>query len=173
MKGKWAEGIEPRNFVWVIKDSLAICERPGGYGEHHRRVRRQEEIIWVRQHDFDLLYSLIAGSHNLHNYQELGMPFRHRPWPAHDHLAEFMKALFVEIRSAISAGQKVLLHKESVGERLCGLMAAYLLWAGLVPTGPQVTAIAERIFQQRLGPHGRELVEIAMSMETRQETTQQ
>ena len=84
-----------------------------------------------------------------------------------------MEVLFIEIRSAISAGQKVLLHKESVGERLCGLMAAYLLWAGLVPTGPQVTAIAERIFQQRLGPHGRELVEIAMSMETRQETTQQ
>jgi hypothetical protein len=82
-----------------------------------------------------------------------------------------MEAIFIEIRSAISAGQKVVVHKELVEERLCGLMAAYLLWAGLVPTGPQVTAIAERIFQQRLGPHGRELVEIAIGMEPEQETT--
>ena len=34
MKGKWAQGIQPRNFAWVIKDKLAICERPG-------RLRRQ------------------------------------------------------------------------------------------------------------------------------------
>ena len=171
MKGKWAEGIEPRNFVWVIKDSLAVCERPGGYGEHHRRVRRQEEIIWVRQNHFDVLYSLIAGSHNLHNYEELGMPFRHRPWPAHDQLAQYMEVLFTEIQGAMTAGLQVLVHKEEVGERLCGLMAAYLLWAGLVQTGPQVTALAERIFQQRLGPHGRELVEIAVGMEHQQEDT--
>ena len=170
MKGKWAEGIEPRNFVWVIKDSHAICERPGGDVEHHRRVRRQEEIIWVRQHQFDVLYSLITGSHNLHNYEELGMPFRHRPWPLHDQLAQYMEVFFTEIHGAIAAGLKVLVHKEDVGERLCGLMAAYLLWAGLVPTGPQVTAIAERIFQQRLGPHGRELVEIAIGMESKKES---
>ena len=171
MKGKWAEGIEPRNFVWVINDALATCERPGGYGEHHRRVRRQEEIIWVRQHRFDVVYSLIAGSHNLHNYEELGMPFRHRPWPLHDQLAQYMEVLFTEIRGAVNAGLRVLVHKEEVDERLCGVMAAYLLWAGLVPDGPQVTAIAERIFQQRLGPHGRELVEIAISMEPSEESS--
>ncbi|MEY2406052.1 MAG: hypothetical protein QOG39_968, partial [Acidimicrobiaceae bacterium] len=28
MKGKWAQGIQPRNFAWVIKDKLAVCERP-------------------------------------------------------------------------------------------------------------------------------------------------
>ena len=52
VKGKWAQGIEPRNFRWVIKGSLAVCERPGGYGPNHRRVRRQEEIIWVREQGF-------------------------------------------------------------------------------------------------------------------------
>ena len=30
MKGKWAQGIQPRNFAWILKDKLAICERPGG-----------------------------------------------------------------------------------------------------------------------------------------------
>ena len=29
MKGKWAAGIPPRNFTWVIKDHLAVSERPG------------------------------------------------------------------------------------------------------------------------------------------------
>ncbi|MGZ0216795.1 MAG: hypothetical protein ACKVKP_12180, partial [Acidimicrobiales bacterium] len=80
MKGKWAAGIEPRNFAWVMKDQLAVCERPGGYGANHRRVRRQEEIIWLRQQGFDIVFSLIPGSHNLNNYRELGLPFAHRPW---------------------------------------------------------------------------------------------
>ena len=54
-KGKWAQGIRPRNFHWVIADSLAICERPGGYGANHRKVRRQEEIIWVREQGFTVV----------------------------------------------------------------------------------------------------------------------
>ena len=29
LKGKWARGIEPRMFCWVIKDRMAACERPG------------------------------------------------------------------------------------------------------------------------------------------------
>ena len=44
-KGKWAQGIQPRQFSWVIKEQLAVCERPGGYGTNHRRVRRQEEVL--------------------------------------------------------------------------------------------------------------------------------
>jgi hypothetical protein len=40
-KGKWAQGIPPRNFAWIMKDRLAVSERPGGYGANHRRVRRQ------------------------------------------------------------------------------------------------------------------------------------
>ena len=52
MKGKWAAGIPPRNFAWVIKDRLAVSERPGGYARTHRRVRRQEEIIWIREQGF-------------------------------------------------------------------------------------------------------------------------
>ena len=53
LRGKWALGITPRNLTWIIKDKLAICERPGGFGANHRRVRRQEEIIWLRENEFD------------------------------------------------------------------------------------------------------------------------
>ena len=80
LRGKWALGITPRNLTWIIKDRIAICERPGGYGENHRRVRRQEEIIWIRENGFGCVISLIPAPHNLHNYDELGVPYRHRPY---------------------------------------------------------------------------------------------
>ena len=59
MKGKWAAGIPPRNFTWVIKDHLAVSERPGGFSVNHRRVRRQEEIIWLRVQGFGRVISLL------------------------------------------------------------------------------------------------------------------
>ena len=164
MKGKWADGIQPRNFAWVIKDQLAACERPGGYGAHHRRVRRQEEIIWIRQQGFDLVISLIPSPHNLHNYEELGLPYVHRPWPPHEQLPAYLPELHREIRDALAAGQKVLIHKEEVEDRVCGLTAVHLVMTDLVPSGPQATAIVERIFQRRLGPVGRELVELALDL---------
>lgn len=171
MKGKWADGIQPRNFAWVIKDQLAACERPGGYGAHHRRVRRQEEIIWIRQQQFDIVISLIPSPHNLHNYDELGLPYLHRPWPSHDHLPQFLGSVQAEIAGALAAGRKVLLHKEEVGDRVCGLTAAHLVMSGLVPSGPQATAVVERIFHRRLGPVGRELVELALDSRDAESTT--
>ena len=45
LRGKWALGITPRNFTWFMKDKLAVCERPGGYGDNHRRVRRQDSCV--------------------------------------------------------------------------------------------------------------------------------
>ena len=81
MRGKWAQGIEPRHFTWVIKDKVAVCERPGGYGSAHRKVRRQEEIIWIRQNDFDFVVSLCSSNQNLHNYEEMGCLLYTSPSP--------------------------------------------------------------------------------------------
>ena len=69
-----------------MKDKLAVCERPGGYGDNHRRVRRQEEIIWLRENGFGCLISIIPAPHNLHNYDELGLPYLHRPFTGTDDL---------------------------------------------------------------------------------------
>ena len=80
MRGKWAQGIEPRHFTWVIKDKVAVCERPGGYGSAHRKVRRQEEIIWIRQNNFDFVVSLCRSNQKLHNYEEMGVPLHHVPF---------------------------------------------------------------------------------------------
>jgi hypothetical protein len=101
MKGKWAQGIEPRNFAWVVKDKFAVCERPGGYGANHRRVRRQEEIIWIREQGFTCVISLIPSPHNLHNYDELGVTWRHRPFASHDDEQKFVAGFFPEFPTVV------------------------------------------------------------------------
>ena len=159
-KGKWAQGIRPRNFHWVINDRLAVCERPGGYGANHRKVRRQEEIIWVREQGFTCVVSVTAAPHNLHNYDELGVVWRHRPVPD-DELAAFAAGFFTELRQMLQNGERVLIHSEELGDRVCGLVAGYLLWNSLVDTAPRTVTVIERLTQRQLGPIGREMVATA------------
>lgn len=164
MKGKWAQGIRPRNFSWVIKDRFAVCERPGGYGANHRRVRRQEEIIWVREQGFTRVISLIPASHNLHSYTELEVAWLHRPFPAHEDAEVVMAGLFPELEALLGQGHKVLLHGDEMGDRLAGLVAAYVIWSGLVPDSPKATMLVERMLTRQIGPVGRELVALAPNL---------
>jgi hypothetical protein len=160
-KGKWAQGIQPRNFAWVIKDRLAICERPGGYGANHRRVRRMEEIIWLREQGFGTVISIIPSPHNLHNYDELGLPYLHRPFTGNDDPREVLGPLYKEIHDLLAKGTKVMVHGEEVGDRLAGVMGGYVRWAGMVPEGPHAVAIIERITGRQLDPLGRSFVALA------------
>lgn len=164
MKGKWAQGIQPRNFAWVIKDRLAVCERPGGYGPNHRRVRRQEEIIWIREQAFTCVISLIPSPHNLHNYDELGVSWLHRPFGPHDDARTVLKELYPELRQLLSDGGKVLVHGEELGDRIAGLMGGFLLWSSMVPHSPQAVSIIERIVHRQMGPVGRGLVATAADL---------
>jgi len=164
MKGKWAQGIQPRNFSWVVKDKLAVCERPGGYGANHRRVRRQEEIIWIREQGFTCVISLIPSPHNLHNYDELGVVWRHRPITQGDDAVRFVASFFPELRMMLSENQKVLIHQDELGDRVSGLMAGFLLWSGMVESGPQAISITEQLVHRQLGPTGRQLVTIAAEL---------
>ncbi|MDY7105217.1 MAG: hypothetical protein S0880_28865 [Actinomycetota bacterium] len=160
-KGKWAQGITPRNFAWVIKDKLAVCERPGGYGPNHRRVRRQEEIIWIREQGFTCVISLLPARHNLHNYDELGVAWRHRPIVAGERRDLDVLSLFAEIRDLLDSGNRVIIHRDELGDLVAGLMAGYLVWTNMVPAGPKAISIVEQITQRRLGPKGREFVTVA------------
>jgi hypothetical protein len=164
MKGKWAQGIQPRNFAWVITDHLAVCERPGGYGANHRRVRRQEEIIWIREQGFTMVVSLIPSPHNLHNYDELGVAWRHRPLGAADEARGFLADFYPELAELLADGGKVLVHQDELGDRISGVIGGYLLWSGLIPTGPQAISVVERLVHRQLGPTGRELVATAAEL---------
>lgn len=163
-KGKWAKGIVPRNFCWIIKDSFAVCERPGGYGVNHRRVRRQEEIIWLRENGFTVVVSLIPSTHNLHNYDEYDLPWLHRPYSPDDEAEPTMRSLYPELHSLLESGNRVLLHREELGEHLSGLIAGYLVWSGMLPTGPQAISIVERMVDRQMGPVGRDMVSQALAI---------
>jgi hypothetical protein len=158
LRGKWALGITPRNFTWIIKDKIAVCERPGGYGSNHRRVRRQEEIIWIRENGFGCLISIIPAPHNLHNYDELGLTYRHRPYGILDDQDHWYRAFFNELRELQQQHVKVIIHGEEVGDRIMGLMGAYIRWSGLVEDGSQAIEVTERLAGHQLDPAARQLI---------------
>ncbi|MGH1504797.1 MAG: hypothetical protein ACRBI6_14650 [Acidimicrobiales bacterium] len=163
-KGKWAQGITPRRFQWVIGDKLAVCERPGGYGPNHRRVRRQEEIIWLRENGFAFVISLIPSDHNLHSYDELGLPWKHWPFAPHHDTGDALAKIYPALDSLLSQDIKVVLHGEEVGDRLAGLLAGYLLWSGKVEESPKAIVIIEQILSRQLGPEARQIVAAAAAL---------
>jgi hypothetical protein len=164
MKGKWAKGIPPRFFAWIIKGHLAVSERPGGYARNHRKVRRQEEILWLRGEGFTRIVSLLPSPHNLHAYDELGVTWSHVPFGSHDDAAVVLADLYRQLKEWLAAGERLLVHQEELGDRLMGVVAGYLMWSGMVPSGPQAIAVVERILGRQMGPAGRELVALAPSL---------
>jgi hypothetical protein len=164
MRGKWAAGLAPRNFTWIIKDQLAVSERPGGYARNHRRVRRQEEIIWLREQGFARVVSLLGSPHNLHAYDEMGVTWAHIPFSALDEPRTVLPELYGQLQGWLAAGEKILVHQEDLGDRLMGVMAGYLLVTKMIGTGPQAIEVVERIVQRQMGPEGRQLVAIAPTL---------
>lgn len=164
MKGKWAKGIEPRFFIWVIKDRLAASERLGGYARNHRKVRRMEEIIWLQQHDFTRVVSLLDTPHNLHAYEEMGMPCTQVALgPAGGDLPVLLPEVYTTIADLLDdADERILIHLEEFGDRLLGVIGGYLLYTGLVETGPMAISVVERLTQRQMGPPGREIVSVTL-----------
>ncbi|MDH3681458.1 MAG: hypothetical protein OEV40_16085 [Acidimicrobiia bacterium] len=160
-KGKWAQGIQPRQFHWIITDKLAICERPGGYGTNHRRVRRQEEVIWIRENGFAFVISLIPSDHNLHSYDELGMPWKHWPFAPGLPLDTALPQIYTELSNLLGSDKKLLLHMEEVGDRMAGFVAGYLRWTEMVPVTFEAITVVERILGRQMGPTGRAIVTAA------------
>ena len=157
MRGRWADGIVPRNLTWVLKDRFAVCERPGGYGPNHRAVRRTEEIIWIRRNDFTSIVSLLAGPHNLHSYEEQDVPYLHMPLSEALQAAEVL-AVYEEVTRRIEAGERLLLHHERVDDVLGGLLAGFWLWTGRYRDVPSALHATERLLRRPMGQRGRETV---------------
>jgi hypothetical protein len=158
MRGRWAAGIVPRNFNWVIRDSLAVSERPGGYAPNHRRVRRQEEILWLRAQGFDRVVSLLASTHNLHAYDELGVTWSHFPLAGDIDTFDVLSRLYPALASWIAGGERILLHQEELGDRVMGVIAGYLRWRGLLPEGARAISAVEQIVKKQMETGGRSVV---------------
>jgi hypothetical protein len=59
-------------------------------------------------------------------------------------------------------GRRVIVHRDELNDVVCGLMGAYLLWSGLIPLGPQVISVTERLLERRLDSPGRKIIEQAV-----------
>jgi len=165
VRGRWAQGLEPRGFTWVIKDRLAASERPGGFSRNHRKVRRQEELIWLSGSGFTRVLSLLDSPHNLHAYDEAGIKYEHVPlgrredWPVH------LRQTYVLLSVWLSdPEERVLVHHEEFGERLLGVLAGYLMYAfpDVFTSGPEAAVAVERITGRQLGAAGREIVQVSV-----------
>jgi hypothetical protein len=161
MRGKWAAGIPPRNFTWVIRDRLAISERPGGFAPTHRRVRRKEEIIWLRQQGFERVVSLLPSPHNLAAYEDEELEWAHYPMSKASDPRTVLLDFYGDIADSIAARRKVLVHQDELGDRLMGTMAGFLVWSDRLQTGPQAVALIEQVVGHAMGSEGRELVVVA------------
>ncbi len=160
MRGRWAAGIVPRNFNWIIRDYLAVSERPGGYAPNHRKVRRQEELLWLRAQGFTRVVSLLGSPHNLHAYEELGLEWSRFPMPAGAEIRDVLAELYPSLHRWLRSGERLLLHQEELGDRVMGVAAGYLLWSEILPDGPRAITCLEQLLTRQMGTVGRTIVTV-------------
>jgi hypothetical protein len=141
-----------------MKDHLAISERPGGFSPNHRKVRRQEEIIWLRQQGFGRVISLLPSPHNLHAYDDEGLAWAHYPLPATGDPKTVLAACYKDIDDSLSAGLRLLVHQDELGDRVMGVVAGYLVWSNRIHSQPQAVALLEHVRGHAMGEPGRELL---------------
>jgi hypothetical protein len=163
LRGRWAQGLQPRYFTWVLKDRLGAGERPGGFARNHRKVRRQEELIWLKVNGFTHIVSMLDGPHNLHAYEEAGLPFAHCPLGQHDELAPRLQHVYETIAGYLDdPEEKLFMHREEFGDVVIGVIGGYLLYAGLVEGGPHAISIVEKLTERSLGSAGREIIAVTI-----------
>ncbi len=151
-------GLEPRDFRWVIAGKLAVSERIGGYGFQHRRVRRTEEISWLKGSGVTGVLSLLIGGQNLASYETDDLDTYEVPLPI-EFTDEDVQAVWETIDTALSNPDAVLLvHRDIVDDTVAGLLGGYLVHSGLVQDPILATSLIQEIVGWPLGPEGRRLI---------------
>ncbi len=157
MRSKVA-GLEPRGFKWVIAGRLAMSERIGGYGFQHRRVRREEEITWLKDQGINAVLSFLPSNQNHSAYEAAGFMVYHRAIEAEledDDVAEIFEC-FDEALSV--PGASLLVHRDLIDDVIVGLLGGYLVHGGLIQDPIVATSVIQEIAGRPLGPEGRRLI---------------
>ena len=68
------------------------------------------------------------------------------------------------MRNWITRGDRVLMHADEINDRLQGILGGYLLYAGMLKTGPEAISVIETLLRRQLGTIGREVVAAAASL---------
>lgn len=151
-------GLEPRGFKWVIAGRLAVSERIGGYGFQHRRVRREEEIIWLAEQGINTVLSLLASNQNQAAYEAAGFRFHQYPLEATPE-PEDLPEVFAAFDTALGMiDSSVLVHRDLIDDIVVGLLGGYLVHAGYVTEPIVATSVIQEIAGRPLGPEGRAMI---------------
>jgi len=142
----------------VIKGRLATSERIGGYGFQHRRVRREEEIIWLQDHGINSVLSLLPASQSTTAFDLAGLKFT---WcrVADDIEPGAMRTVFDTLSDALDPTDAVVLvHRDTIDDTLAGILAGYLIDTEMVDDPIVATDVIQRILGRAIGPEGRRLI---------------
>lgn len=150
-------GLEPRSFIWVISRRLAVSERIGGYGFQHRRVRREEEIAWLKSVGVNAVLSLLDGNQNLAAYEKAGFAAANEPLPALS--AEGVKRVLKAMSRMLAKPERVLLvHRDTIDDTMAGVLAGYLVHSHRIEDPIMATALIQEILRRPLGPEARAII---------------
>jgi hypothetical protein len=161
MSKKDVPGLEPRGFRWVIAGRLAVSDRIGGSGFQHRRVRREEEIAWLKEQGINTVLTLLPAGQNKAAYEEAG--FRvvvHTVEEAPPEIEDLPEIYGAMDRALNVRGASVLFHRDTIDETVAGLLAGYLVHSALVRDPIIATSVIQEILGRPLGPEGRSLIPV-------------
>ena len=151
-------GLKPRDFAWVIGNRLATSARIGGQGFQHRRVRREEEIAWLVEAGFTTVVSLLPGIQNVNSYEAAGIDVYQTPVDLDPEPSAVDRAFTAIHEALVSPDARVLVHRDFVDDAVAGVLAGYVVFAGLVDD-PRIAAIViQEIIGRPLGPGARALI---------------
>lgn len=155
---KKSTGLEPRGFRWVITDRMAVSERVGGYGFQHRKVRREEEIVWLKDHGVNTIVVLLGPSQGASPYEASGMRMASLDVPQ-DVEPEDAQVVFELLEEVMADEAAVaLVHRDTIDDTLAGLLAGYLIHSAMVDDPIVATDVIQRILGRAIGPEGRRLI---------------
>lgn len=156
-------GLEPRDFVWVIAGRLAVSQRIGGHGIQHRRIRREEEISWLKNEaGINTVVSLLEGNQNVSAYEDAAITVINEPLlPDYDPDIDIGRILETMHKTLSDPEAKVLLHRDTVDDTLAGILAAYLIYSKMLDDPIKASVVIQEILGRPLGPGARAMVSAA------------
>ena len=99
-----------------------------------------------------------------HNGQRRILQIRRPPLGGHDEVVPRLTAIYSTIAKLLeNPEEKLYLHNEEFGDRVIGVIAGYLLYAGLVEQGPHAISVVEKLTGRSLDAEGREIVAVTLA----------
>jgi hypothetical protein len=149
----------------VIAGRLAISQRIGGHGIQHRRIRREEEILWLKNEaGVNTIVSLLEGNQNVSAYEDAAITVVNEPLlQDYDVNGDIERVLECLHRALSDPKATVLLHRDTVDDTLAGILAAYLIHSRMLNDPIKASVVIQEILGRPLGPRARAMVSAAQA----------